>query len=101
MRLSAENTALVLDSTADCPEPQSRHPNWRIVPLSVSFGDETFRDHLDISAEDFYRRLAGASEPPKSSQPTPADFEAAYRELGAYERILAITLSAKPGPSPA
>lgn len=95
MRLSAENTALVLDSTADCPEPQSRHPNWRIVPLSVSFGDETFRDHLDISAEDFYRRLAGASEPPKSSQPTPADFEAAYRELGAYERILAITLSAK------
>ena len=95
MRLSAENTALVLDSTADCPEPQSRHPNWRIVPLSVSFGDETFRDHVDISAEDFYRRLAGASEPPKSSQPTPADFEAAYRELGAYERILAITLSAK------
>jgi DegV family protein with EDD domain len=95
VRLSAENTALVLDSTADCPEPQSRHPNWRIVPLSVSFGDETFRDHVDISAEDFYRRLAGASEPPKSSQPTPADFEAAYRELGAYERILAITLSAK------
>ena len=88
MRLSAENTAIVLDSTADCPDPQSRHRNWRVVPLYVGFGEETLRDHVDVSADEFYRRLKDAPTPPKSSQPTPADFAAAYEELASYEKIL-------------
>ena len=95
MRLSAENTAIVLDSTADCPDPQGRHPNWRVVPLYVTFGDETLRDHVDISADEFYRRLKGAPTPPKSSQPTPADFAAAYEELAGYDKVLSVLLSAR------
>jgi DegV family protein with EDD domain len=95
VRLSAENTAIVLDSTADCPDPQGRHPNWRVVPLYVTFGDETLRDHVDISADEFYRRLQGAPTPPKSSQPTPADFAAAYEELAGYEKVLSVLLSAR------
>lgn len=95
VRLSAENTAVVLDSTADLPDPAGRHPNWRLVPLYVRFGDETFREYVDISAEEFYRRLRSSSEPPKSSQPSPADFEAAFSELSGYERILCVLLSAK------
>ena len=95
MRLSAENTAIVLDSTADCPDPQGRHPNWRVVPLYVTFGDETLRDHVDISADEFYRRLKGAPTPPKSSQPTPADFAAAYEELEGYDKVLSVLLSAR------
>jgi DegV family protein with EDD domain len=65
------------------------------VPLYVRLGDETLRDHVEISAEEFYRRLPTASTPPTTSQPTPADFEAAYESLGGYERILAVVLSAK------
>lgn len=95
MRLSAENTAVVLDSTADLPDPQARHPNWRLVPLYVRFGDETFREYVDISAEEFYRRLRASSEPPKSSQPSPADFEAVFDSLSEYERILCVVLSSK------
>ena len=95
MRLSAENTAIVLDSTADCPDPQGRHPNWRVVPLYVTFGDETLRDHVDISADEFYRRLKGAPTAPKSSQPTPADFAAAYEELEGYDKVLSVLLSAR------
>jgi DegV family protein with EDD domain len=95
VRLSADNTAVVVDSTADLPDPQGRHPNWRLVPLYVRFGDETFREYLDISAEEFYRRLRSSSEPPKSSQPSPADFEAAFAGLSGYERILCVLLSAK------
>jgi DegV family protein with EDD domain len=95
VRLSAENTAIVLDSTADCPDAQARHPNWRLVPLYLRFGDETFREYVDISPEEFYRRLRGSPEPPKSSQPTPADFAAVYEELAGYEKILAVLLSAK------
>jgi DegV family protein with EDD domain len=93
VRLSAENTAIVLDSTADCPDP--RHANWRVVPLYVSFGDETLRDHVDISADEFYRRLKSAPAPPKSSQPTPADFAAVYEELAGYEKVLSVLLSAR------
>jgi DegV family protein with EDD domain len=95
VRLSAENTAVVLDSTADLPDPQGRHPNWRLVPLYVRFGDETFREYVDISAEDFYRRLQADPNPPKSSQPSPADFQATFESLSDYEQILCVVLSAK------
>ena len=95
MQLSAENTAIVLDSTADCPDPRSRHVNWRMVPLYVRFGDETFREYVDIEPEEFYRRLREASDPPSSSQPTPADFAAVYEELAGYEKVLAVLLSAR------
>jgi DegV family protein with EDD domain len=95
VRLSAENTAVVLDSTADLPDPQDRHPNWRLVPLYVRFGDETFREYVDISAEEFYARLRSSSEAPKSSQPSPADFQAVFESLSAYENILCVVLSSK------
>jgi len=93
--LSAENTAVVLDSTADLPDPQGRHPNWRLVPLYVRFGDETLQEYVDISPEEFYRRLRESSAPPKSSQPSPADFQAAFESLSQYEHILCVVLSAK------
>ena len=95
MRLSSENTAVVLDSTADLPNPASRRPNWRLVPLYVRFGDETFRDHVDLSAAEFYRRLRAAAVPPKTSQPTPADFGAAFEELSAYGRVLCLLISGR------
>lgn len=95
MRLSAENTAVVLDSTADLPDAQDRHPNWRVVPLYVRFGEETFREYVDISAEEFYRRLRTSTEPPRSSQPTPADFAAVYGELQGYEKVLCVMISAR------
>jgi DegV family protein with EDD domain len=95
VQLSAENTAIVLDSTSDCPDPQARHPNWRMVPLYVRFGDETLREYVDIAPEEFYRRLRESSEPPRSSQPTPTDFAAVYEELAGYEAILAVMLSAR------
>jgi DegV family protein with EDD domain len=95
VRRSAENTAVVLDSTADLPDPEARHSNWRLVPLYVRFGDETFREYVDISPEDFYARLRSSSEPPKSSQPSPADFQAVFESLSTYERILCVVLSSK------
>jgi len=66
-----------------------------MVPLYVRFGDEALREYVDISPEDFYRRLRESPEPPKSSQPTPADFAAVYEELARYDRIVAVLLSAK------
>jgi DegV family protein with EDD domain len=95
VRLTAENTAIVLDSTADLPDAADRFPNWRVVPLYVQFGDESLRDGVDIEPAEFYERLRETSIFPTTSQPTPGDFLACYRELGAYERIFSLHVSAR------
>ena len=94
MNLTAANTAIVLDSTADFPDAAERFANWRVVPLYVNFGTESFRDGVDLTAEQFYARLPTSPALPTTSQPTPADFRAAYEELGGYERILSIHIAA-------
>ena len=93
MNLTAENTAVVLDSTADFPDAQERYPNFRVVPLYVRFGDESFRDYVDIDPARFYERLQSAVDLPTTSQPTPADFLATYESLAGYERILSLQIS--------
>ncbi len=94
MPLTAESTAVVLDSTADLPDAQERHPNWRVVPLYVRFGDETYRDHVELAAPEFYARLR-AGETASTSQPTPGDYEECFRALEDFERIFCVTVSAK------
>ncbi len=93
MTLTAENTAIVLDSTADFPEAPERFSNWRVVPLYVLFGDESYRDYVDLTPAEFYARLRTAEELPTTSQPTPGDFLATYEELSDYERIYSLHLS--------
>ena len=95
MKLTALNTAIVLDSTADFPDASDRFVNWRVVPLYVNFGTESFKDGVELTAREFYERLRTSPELPTTSQPTPGDFLAVYEELGAYERILSIHIASK------
>jgi fatty acid kinase fatty acid binding subunit len=95
VKLTTENTAIVVDSTADFPEAPQRYPNWRVVPLYVRFGDESYRDYVELSPQEFYERLRKAPETPTTSQPTPGDFLAAYEELSAYDRILSVHIAGK------
>jgi DegV family protein with EDD domain len=93
MNLTAENTAIVLDSTADFPEGPERFANWRMVPLYVNIGGESLRDYVDLSPPDLYARLE-AGETATTSQPTPGDFLAVYEELvPRYERVYSLQLS--------
>jgi len=97
MQLNRENTAIVLDSTSDFPEARDVHPNMRVVPLYVLFGDESFKDGVEIEPAEFYERLASATTLPTTRQPTPQDFADCYDELAGagYERILSLHVSAK------
>jgi DegV family protein with EDD domain len=95
MELTVENTAIVVDSTADFAEAPRRFPNWRVVPLYVRFGDESFRDYVELSPEQFYARLRTASDTPSTSQPTPGDFVEAYEGLAGYDRILSLHIAGK------
>jgi len=95
VNLSTENTAVVLDSTSDYPEAPARFPNMRFVPLYVRFGDETFRDYVELAPDGFFERLRTSAALPATSQPTPQDFISAYEDLGAYERIYSLHISSK------
>jgi fatty acid kinase fatty acid binding subunit len=88
--LNAANTAIVLDSTADFPDAADRFPNWRVVPLYVNFGTESYRDGVEMTAAQFYERLRTTQATPTTSQPTPGDFKTVYAELGSYARIFSL-----------
>jgi DegV family protein with EDD domain len=94
VELTSANTAVVVDSTADFPEAEARFANWRVVPLYVRFGDESFRDYVELAPHDFYERLRTATETPTTSQPTPGDFAAVYEELDGFDRIYSLHVSA-------
>jgi fatty acid kinase fatty acid binding subunit len=61
----------------------------------VRFGAESYRDYVDLGPADFYKRLREAAELPTTSQPTPADFAAAYDDLAGYERVFSLHIPRK------
>jgi DegV family protein with EDD domain len=94
--LTAERCAIVLDSTSDLPDCRARHPNMRMVPLTVRFGDEELLDYEEITPQRFYERLASDPQPPRTAAPPPERFTACYRELlerDGYEHVLSLHLS--------
>jgi DegV family protein with EDD domain len=95
VNLTSENTAIVLDSTSDYPDAPARFPNMRFVPLYVRFGDETYRDYVELGPAEFYEKLRVSPVTPATAQPTPQDFVSAYEELTGYERIYSLHVSSK------
>ncbi len=74
---------VVTDSTADIPQELARKLGITLVPLSVLVGDESFRDGIDITPNEFYKRLPNMEKIPTTSQPSPGFFLKAYEELTA------------------
>ncbi|MDQ6779684.1 MAG: DegV family protein [Candidatus Eremiobacteraeota bacterium] len=72
--------AIVTDSTADLG-PLAHEYGIDVVPLSIAFGNEQFRDGIDLGMDEFYARLASGQQTPVTSQPPPAAFAAVYRRL--------------------
>ena len=87
---------VVTDSGADIPNEMARELGIRTVPLTIHFGDEERHDGVDLSVEEFYRRLR-AGEMSRTTQPAPADFEAVYRALAheGAEAIISCHMSSK------
>ncbi len=86
--------ALVSDSTCDLPEDVYRLLALRRVPLTVVLGSESYLDGVDITPAEFVDLLRRGSQMPTSSQPSPGDFRALYREvLEQREAVLSIHIS--------
>jgi len=73
--------AVVTDSTADLPDAWRERYDIEVVPLKVLFGEETFRDGVDMSNEEFFARLATATKLPTTSAPSPGEFAEMYTRL--------------------
>ena len=87
--------AVVSDTSADLPDPVLDRHHIALVPLQVVFGQETFRDRVELKPEEFYQRLRTARELPTTSQPTPADFVRVLRDARAEaDEVVAVLLSA-------
>ena len=86
--------AVVVDSSADLTDAVLDRHHIVMVPLQVMFGNEGFRDRVELKPEDFYRRLRIARDLPTTSQPTPAEFLRVFRDaLGEAAEVVALTLS--------
>jgi DegV family protein with EDD domain len=73
--------AVVTDSTADLPGDWRQRYDIEVVPLKVIFGEETFRDGVDINNDEFFARLATSSKLPTTSAPSPGEFAELYTRL--------------------
>jgi fatty acid kinase fatty acid binding subunit len=83
--------AVVTDSTADLPDEWRDRYDVEVVPLKVLFGSETFRDRVDMTDEEFFRRLAASSKLPTTSAPSPGEFAEVYSGLARkYEACISI-----------
>lgn len=72
---------IVTDSTCDLPEIRRQAAGVVTVPLRLHFGEEQFRDRVDLDDRQFLERLGLAKVPPQTSQPPPGDFESVYSSL--------------------
>ncbi len=76
----SDRTAIVTDSTSDLGPLAAQH-GIEVVPLTIRFGAEEFRDGVDLTETQFYQKLEHSPTTPITAQPTPASFAQTYRAL--------------------
>jgi DegV family protein with EDD domain len=72
---------VVTDSTSDIPPDMAAEWGIRVIPCYINFGDESFLDQVQLSRDEFYRRLTTEAVPPTTAAPPPGLFAEAYKEL--------------------
>ena len=87
---------IVTDSVADLPSDVVKELGITVIPLVVRWGEELYRDGIDLTAGQFYEKLRQSKTLPVTSVPSPGAFAEAYDKLAEEtNEILAIIVSAK------
>lgn len=85
---------IITDSASDLLSPH--RPEVSVLPMEVAFGEETYRDGVDLTHHQFYEKLIEGEDLPVTSQIPPARFEEAFRAaVDAGESVVAVVLSGK------
>lgn len=87
---------IVTDSVADLPSDVVKELGITVIPILVRFGEKVYRDGIDLTTEQFYKKLKQSKTLPGTSVPSPKTFADAYDTLSEdTDEILVITLSSK------
>lgn len=90
---------VIIDDAGDVPAALAAALDIRVIPVNIMFGTEEFLSRVTMSHSAFYEKVKTVDDHnfPKTSQPTPYQFEELYRELieGGAEEILTVTVSEK------
>lgn len=86
---------VVTDSACDLPQQMCDDLGVEVVPLTIRFGDAEYVDRVELSTEEFWRRLAGADPLPETAAPSVGAFEEAFRRIAdeGADGIVCINLS--------
>mgnify|MGYP006289848045 CR=1 FL=1 len=93
--MASSPIAIMTDSTCDIPQDLVENYEIDIIPTIVIWGEDTYRDRIDLSPRAFYERLEEDPVHPKTTQPSPAAFESHYRKAlqAGAEEIIVFTVS--------
>ena len=87
---------VVTDSASDLPPEVAAELGITVVPAQIQFGDEVFRDGIDLTTDEFYRRLQSSPTLPKTSPASISTFNSVYRRLAEEaDAIISIHVVAK------
>jgi DegV family protein with EDD domain len=87
---------IVTDSCADIPQEEAKQLGITVVPVYLRFGDEVYRDGVDIDSSQFYRKLVTSSVHPSTAAPSPGDFAKVYNEAAKEtDEIVSIHVTSK------
>ena len=87
---------IVTDSTADLSEAQQKDAGITVVPLNVRFGDQVYKDHVELTGDEFFAKLKASPQLPKTSQPPVGAFEEVFRRFReAGDEVVAVLISSK------
>ncbi len=87
---------IVTDSLSDVTDDLAKELGITVVPVYVRFGEEVYRDRVEMTTDEFYHRLVHGNVHPTTTQPPPGDFVKVYEKLAKEtDEILVITLSNK------
>ena len=87
---------LVTDTVSDLPPEVVKDLEITVIPLHVHFGQETYKDRVDLSSEDFYHKLEHGPAFPSTSAPAPGTFAEVFDDLATKcNQILGVFVSRK------
>lgn len=85
---------IITDSASDLS--QNNKNGITVLPMTISFDNETYEDGVTLTPDNFYMKLIESSTLPKTSQVSPYAFSEAYEKaLGHSDQVIVITLSSK------
>lgn len=87
---------ILFDSASDISLAEANAMGAELISIKIRFGDEEFSDGVDLTREEFFKKLSGSDKLPQTSQINPAEFAAAFEKLTADgSEVVCVTLSSK------